>query len=84
MIKDLTSQEFRLIERYLLYPELRPVISAIIRDNLNLVNVEADIAYAYPNKIGIIDDIGKMSSKVIRQARTKEVYDPIWTCINPR
>ena len=77
MLRDLTPQEFRLIERFVLYPELRPTISLIIRDRLNLANVEVDVTFAYPRKAGVIDDVCKMSSKLIRLTRNKESIDPI-------
>ena len=77
LIRDLTPQELRRLNEFVLYPQLRPVIGSMVRLNLTLVNVEVDVAFAYPTRRGRIDDVGKMTSKSIRMVRATENCDPI-------
>ena len=64
-IKNVTRQEFINLERFLIYPELRPVIRGILAANL-AVDGGLDKLHACPVGGRRLTDISKLTSKQIR------------------
>jgi hypothetical protein len=68
-VRDLTLDEYRSLNRVLEYPMLDEAIKRIIRSRIYLN--EGQVSLMYPCKVGLLTDMRKMSSSMLRKLRVK-------------
>ena len=78
-LAQLTLREFQSIERFVIYPELRRVITRLLSMPLNLINVQGSVNSneIFPIKEGSLGRISAMSSKQLRLSRVNEAENLI-------